>query len=196
MHKFLFKDDSREEELSIVLKKSSFYEIKNLTIEKIEPDFNLGHFVFYIRHDRKLIKTLITDINDFWKFLEKTAISLEPVVFHTMYKSEEYFLYVEPSLKNFRFAVMDTVKLAKKQKEDSHFKYSYIDCKVNIDILIEKKKFIKSFYFAMVNMFKKQENIAFFEPAFIDFGFWIKDSEILKQYIKKPNNHKLAQRKG
>ena len=123
-------------------------------------------------------------INDFWLLLEQLIDSTEPLFLLLFYFERETILYFEPQKKDIRFCVIDSLELLKLKRENKFFRYLYKDMKINIDVLISKRKFIKQFYTLLFDLFNNYKDIAYFEPPLIDFDFWIKDSLKLKAYVK------------
>lgn len=188
---FLFKNCFQEDEIQIVLDNSHPLISSKFEIESYKTDFNRGDFSFFIRGKNKKIFEIpfhntSYNINSFWEFLEILSTVNEAVIYHLFYKGEEIFIYANPLNKtDIRFTVMDTIELKRKEKEGEILKYSYSECFVDIDIIVSRKKVIREFYNKLFEIFKNYENIAYFEPPIIDFNFWVKDSDILRNYLKK-----------
>lgn len=190
MNEYLFKEKCLKEEISFVLNKTKPIYVKTLPYLRTESDFNLGEFAFYMKgkneHCFKIpfYNDTLT-LNNFWKFLELVTYEKEPLVLDVFHAGEEVVLYVEMVNKNdIRFCVFNTIKIAKSAKNNEYVKCSYKEAEIDIDIIITKRRFVKQFYKILRNLFETQDAISYFEPPFIDYNFWIKDSEKIKKFLK------------
>lgn len=189
--KYLFADYPWNAEISVVLRNSSPFPIKRLALGKIKADFDYGEFVLPVKNPlgkefQIYFSNGKSSINDFWKFLETVVETTEPLIFPLFYKGFETFLYVETVDKNnIRFMAADTFDLCAKQKEGKILNYSYAQSKIRLDVIIKRKEFISAFYTILFKLFKNYENIAYFEPPYTDFDFWIKDSAKLSDYLNR-----------
>ena len=189
IYDYFFKNISSSDEYKVLLKRSSPVPVSKIVFTKRKFNFDYGEFGFYmLGNENKEFAISFFDsdynINDLWKFLEAVVIENEALILPLSHLYVDTVLYTEPLGKNeIRFAVFNTKKLSKKLKEKTALHYSVLDFETDIDIKIKKKKFIKSFYFELSSLFKQYESIAYFEPPFKDFNKWIKDSEIIKDYI-------------
>lgn len=191
MSEFLFEKDPRYDELIMALNNSSPVYSSNLVFLKSGANLDLGEFRFLIKGFYKKEYEIIfhktrTSINDFWRFLEVLAKGNNSLLFDMYYKGREVFIICSKFNKtDLRFSVLDTFELYKKEREGKILSYSYAECNIGLDLIINKRKFIKSFYKELYRLLKESASVVYFEPPLIDFNFWIKDSEILKSYVKK-----------
>ena len=153
-------------------------------------DFDLGEFTFKFKNGEN--KTYLIPftgrnflLNEFWKFLEFVILNNTKAIFPILYMGYEVFIYVEPiSKKDIRVIVFDTYDAVNKEANSEIYKYTYADSTIRDDVLIEKKKFVEQFYFLFKNIFEKEDKIVDFEPPLIDYNIWIKDSCIVRKYLK------------
>lgn len=159
-------------------------------LQRCSLNFDTGEFLFSFQNGKKenYLLPFIGDkssLNKFWKFLEYIVSCDSKAIFPVLYKGYEVFIYVEPVLnKRIRVMVFDTYDAVKKEENNEIYKYTYTDSTVRDDVLIEKKKFIEQFYYLLKNIFDKENKIVDFEPPLMDYNFWIKESEIIKKYLK------------
>lgn len=176
-------------ELKYFFKTSIPKRVEKLHFLDTFTDFNVGEFIFNLENsvNKKYIIPFIgpnLPLNNFFYFLEFVIISKTPSVFHTIYKNFEVILYVEPQNKtDIRFMVFDNSNIVSMYENKEVFNYSYADSSIMEDILINKKEFIKNFYFAYKNIFINYDAIACFEQPFIDYNLWIKESNIISKYL-------------
>ncbi len=185
---YLLSKDCLEEEYLDALNCTKPKNIKEIKIENITFDFDLGEFVFYIKTKDTEFKISFykgtESINDFWRFLEQLTDTKETLVLNIFHNGVEVIIYCCPVGKfNIRFVVMNTRELHKKVLSEKILRYSLSESEINIDVIINKRNFIKMFYQKLYLLFKNYENIAYFEPPIIDFDFWIKDSKKIKDYL-------------
>lgn len=186
--KYLFKNHPFEDEIKIAINKTNPTKIALLPVFTIDADFNYGDFIINFEDKNYNFKFPFyyssQNINEFWKFLESSIISIEAHILHLYFASVEHFIYIEKINKyDLRFIIFDTRELIEKQRLGKIIKFSYADMNKNIDIIVNQKIFYKGFYLKLFNFFKSYENIAYFEPPVIDFDFWIKDSKIIKGFL-------------
>lgn len=188
MEDFSYKNFSNYYEIELLLNTSNPLEIKKLNFIDARVDFNLGEFIFNFKSVNNNIYSLsfIGDnlpLNRFWYLLEALT-KKENLIFCYFYKNYEIILNIKKQGQDkIRYTFLDTKDLVIKVCENKIFKYSYADCTIREDILMNKKDFIKDFYFILQNVFKNYNNIAYFEPPLINYNLWIKDSKIISKYL-------------
>lgn len=188
MEDFSYKNFSNYYEIELLLNTSNPLEIKKLNFIDARVDFNLGEFIFNFKSVNNNIYSLsfIGDnlpLNSFWYLLEALT-KKEDLIFCYFYKNYEIILNIKKQGQDkIRYTFLDTKDLVIKVCENKIFKYSYADCTIREDIVMNKKDFIKDFYFILQNVFKNYNNIAYFEPPLINYNLWIKDSKIISKYL-------------
>lgn len=185
---YLFIKEPFYEDFLVPIEKSTPDNKTKFYIQKIIPDFNFGEFKIIINSGslRNIeIKLIKNSINDFWKFLEFVVLETESLFFKLFYNGYETFIYIKPlDKKNLRFVLLNTYDLEQKILKGEIQRHSYKMAKVILDVEIKKKDFIKIFYSKLHSTFKNFESTALFEPPVTDFNSWIKDSEVLKNFIQ------------
>ena len=186
---FLFENDFFTDEFEYVLNKSVPKRKEEFVISNFVYDFNYGEFTFYIKDDDKEFKIPIpygtTKLNDIWKFLETVVDSEKELLLNIFNKGREFIIYIKPLEKqNIRVCIMNTVELYEKERAGKILRYSFKECAVDMDIIIKKKTFLKEFYTTLRKTFIFYDPIAYFEPPVIDYEYWIKDSEKIREYLK------------
>lgn len=183
-------------DFEILLNKSIPNKVERLFLGKVDFNFNFGEFVFNIKNNEgeyfklpfyyeedNFVKSY-DNINILWKFLEEIILKEEPLFLHLLRGGEERVIYVERvNKKEIRFMIANSIKLYNKERKGEILRYSFRDFDVDLDVIINKKELITQFYNRLYNLFKNYENIAYFEPPLIDFNFWIKDSNVIKEYL-------------
>ena len=189
IYNFDFEKHCNKNEFLKAFEKSTPRLATGINISNIDSNFNSGDFIFTIKKISGVEFKLPFyngewNINDFWKFLETLCHTKKPIILNMFHSGINYIIYSEPLGQDVRFILMDTEKLASKLKTSTFMKYNFSDSTINLDILIRKRILIKTFYNALFEIFKNYENIALFEPPLVTFSFWIKDSEIIKKFIR------------
>lgn len=180
---YLFINEPFYKDFLIPIEKSKTNILSEFNITKVIPDFNCGEFKFFINSNIE-IKFIKNSMNDFWKFLEFVTLTYEPLFFKLFYNKFETFIYIEHiNKKNLRLVILNTFDIEKENYEGKIFKYSYSKSKIILDIKVKKKDFIRIFYEKLTKMFKDYEIIAAFEPPIINFDYWVKNSEILEDFL-------------
>ena len=123
------------------------------------------------------------NINDFWFLLEDLTKEEKPLIMQMFYFEKEVILYFEPKKQDLRFCMMNTFEIIKERSKNKFLKYSYKSSKMEVDIIYNKRKFIRKFYKALFELFDSYKDVAYFEPPIIDFEYWIKDSKIIRNYL-------------
>lgn len=188
MEDFSYKKFSNYNEIELLLNTSKPLKVQKLNFIKADVDFNLGEFIFNFKNASSAPYSLsfIGDnlpLNSFWYLLEALT-KKEDLIFCYFYKNYEIILNIKKQGQDkIRYTFLDTKDLVIKVCENKIFKYSYADCTIREDIVMNKKDFIKDFYFILQNVFKNYNNIAYFEPPLINYNLWIKDSKIISKYL-------------
>lgn len=185
---FSYKNFSKYSEIELLLNASNPVEIKSLNFINKKADFNSGEFIFNFKSANDNIYSLSfmgdnLPLNNFWHFLE-TLTKKDDLIFYCFYKNYEIIINTKKQGQDkIRYTFLDTKDLVIKASENKIFKYSYAQCSIREDIVINKKELIKDFYFMLQNVFDNYNNIAYFEPPSIDYNLWIKDSKIISKYL-------------
>lgn len=193
--RFLFSESCYEKQIDLLLNSSVPKKVLYLDFIKVEKDFNLGNFIFYLKNEKGVefqlpfifLKSVKKDsLNSLWNFLETLVDTKEAILLSLMYASVEYFIYVKPVDKIYiRFCIFNTLNLVKKQNAGKILNYSISEADIDLDVIIKRKSLIKDFYFQLKQIFKTSDCLTFFEKPVVDYNFWQKESEIIKEYIKR-----------
>ncbi len=188
---FVFENFPWRKEFTLLLNSSVPKNVVRLDFYKSKADFNLGEFSFEVKNNlgNKTSFSFYSganSINSFWKFLEFYLSCGKPSIFTTLYVGVGTVFYMEPVSKNkIRFVLLRLYDDNKTRSEINCARYN--NRKIEVDIIMSKKEFYRNVYNSLVGLFKSYEDIAYFEPPYVDFDFWKKNSEIISNYLDGKN---------
>ncbi len=165
--KYSIKNFVSGDEISLACENSTPKRVLNLFLEHKNFNYNALSFDLEIKNEQELICTIPFNnflLKEFPLFLKEAETASIPLVFYIFEKGVETIIYFSKINKDeARFLILNTKALQQKEKEGKILSHSYVEAKVMLDILMNKNDLIMEFKKEIQNIYKKYNNIAFFE---------------------------------
>lgn len=188
---YLFKDYEDRNEIISLIKTSVPTKVKVLYFTEVLDGHYSGEYAFYIKNTKGKnlcipFMGILSDINDFWSFLEFLVQTYETSILYIDDDGNEQILYIEPVDKtDVRFFIAETMEVYHRFCRNEIKSYTFEDADILLDVIISKKTLISQFYEKLLEIFDGWEKVKVFAPWATDINTWQKDSKIIKNYLEQ-----------
>ena len=188
---YLFKDYERRNEIISLIQTSIPTKVKRLSFTEVLDGHYSGEYAFYIKNTKGKalcipFMGILSDINDFWFFLEFLTQTDETSILYIDDDGNEQILYIEAVCKtDVRFFIAETMEVYHRFCRKEVASYSFEDAEILLDVIIPKKTLISQFYEKLLEIFDGWEKVTEFAPWTTDINTWQKDSKIIKNYLEQ-----------
>ena len=187
---YLFKDYEERNEIISLIQSSVPTKVKMLNFTEVLDGHYSGEYAFYIKNTKSKnlcipFMDILTDINDFWSFLEFLTQTDETSILYIDDDGNEQILYIEAVDKtDVRFFIAETMEVYHRFCRNEIENYTFEDADILLDVIIPKKTLISQFYKKLLEIFDGWEKVTEFAPWATDINTWQKDSKIIKNYLE------------
>lgn len=187
---YLFKDYEERNEIISLIQTSVPTKVKTLNFTDVLDGHYSGEYAFYIKNTKGMnlcipFMDILTDINDFWSFLEFLTQTDETSILYIDDDGNEQILYIEAvDRTDVRFFIAETMEVYHRFCRNEIENYTFEDADILLDVIIPKKTLISQFYKKLLEIFDGWEKVTEFAPWATDINTWQKDSKIIKNYLE------------